>query len=176
MEGQKTLVFSNGHEFVQTASDKTTRIELHCQSLFDPPINVVLLVKAAAQGLSIDSVLNDLNTLMPNYRFYYLLQKGLELCNELKSLGGAMLSAIEKKDNETIALIRAKHEGVMQNLVMEIRKKQVEEAQKNIDSLRQNRSSQNDSGMFELNFKDERYLPFEGAGVQKIQTGRGNSF
>jgi len=26
-------------------------------------------------------------------------------------------------------------------------------------------SAQNDSGMFELNFKDERYLPFEGAGV-----------
>ena len=25
-------------------------------------------------------------------------------------------------------------------------------------------SAQNDSGMFELNFKDERYLPFEGAG------------
>ena len=26
-------------------------------------------------------------------------------------------------------------------------------------------SAQNDGGMFELNFKDERYLPFEGAGV-----------
>jgi len=26
-------------------------------------------------------------------------------------------------------------------------------------------SGQNDAGMFELNFKDERYLPFEGAGV-----------
>ncbi len=26
-------------------------------------------------------------------------------------------------------------------------------------------SAQNDAGMFELNFKDERYLPFEGAGV-----------
>ena len=26
-------------------------------------------------------------------------------------------------------------------------------------------SAQNDSGMFELTFKDERYLPFEGAGV-----------
>jgi hypothetical protein len=26
-------------------------------------------------------------------------------------------------------------------------------------------SGQNDSGMFELNFRDERYLPFEGAGV-----------
>ena len=52
-------------------------------------------LKAAAQGLSIASVLNDLNTPMPNYRFYYLLQKALELCGELKSLGGAMLSAIE---------------------------------------------------------------------------------
>jgi len=26
-------------------------------------------------------------------------------------------------------------------------------------------NAQNDSGMFELNFRDERYLPFEGAGV-----------
>lgn len=109
--------------------------------LFEPPIDPALLVKAAAQGLSIASVLNDLNTPMPNYRFYYLLQKALELCNELKSLGGAMLSAIEKKDNETIALIRAKHENVMQNLVMEIKKKQLEEAQKNIESLQQNRKA-----------------------------------
>ena len=78
----------------------------HCQNiegvfrklpLFEPPIDPALLVKAAAQGLSISSVVNDLNTAMPNYRFYYLLQKALELCNELKSLGSAMLSAIEKK-------------------------------------------------------------------------------
>ncbi|ESS71646.1 hypothetical protein MGMO_93c00040 [Methyloglobulus morosus KoM1] len=109
--------------------------------LFEPPIDPALLVKAAAQGLSIASLLNDLNTPMPNYRFYYLLQKALELCNELKSLGGAMLSAIEKKDNESIALIRAKHEGVMQNLMMEIKTKQLEEAQKNIESLLQNRKT-----------------------------------
>jgi hypothetical protein len=109
--------------------------------LFEPPIDPALLVRAAAQGLSIASVLNDLNTPLPNYRFYYLLQKALELCGELKSLGGAMLSAIEKKDNESIALIRAKHEGVMQSLMMEIKKKQLEEAQKNLESLLQNRRS-----------------------------------
>ncbi|PGT56989.1 neuraminidase-like domain-containing protein [Bacillus thuringiensis] len=132
-----------------TLADRLYKIR-HCQNiegvfrklpLFEPPIDPALLVKAAAQGLSIESVLNDLNTPMPNYRFYYLLQKALELCNELKSLGGAMLSAIEKKDNETITLIRAKHEGVMQNLVMEIKKKQLEEAQKNIESLMQNRKT-----------------------------------
>ncbi|BBB92591.1 MAG TPA: neuraminidase-like domain-containing protein [Methylomusa anaerophila] len=132
-----------------TLADRLYKIR-HCQNiegvfrklpLFEPPIDPALLVKAAAQGLSIASVLNDLNAPMPNYRFYFLLQKALELCTELKSLGGAMLLAIEKKDNETIALIRAKHEGVMQNLVMEIKKKQLEEAQKNIESLLQNRKT-----------------------------------
>lgn len=132
-----------------TLADRLYKIR-HCQNiegifrklpLFEPPIDPALLVKAAAQGLSIASVLNDLNTPMPNYRFYYLLQKALELCNELKSLGAAMLSAIEKNDNEAIALIRAKHEGVMQNLMMEIKNKQLKEAQKNLDSLRQNRKT-----------------------------------
>ena len=129
--------------------------------LFEPPIDPALLVKAAAQGLSIASVLNDLNTPMPNYRFYYLLQKALELCNELKSLGGGMLSAIEKKDNETIALIRAKHESVMQNLVMEIKKKQLEEAQKNIESLLQNRKGPEERMKYYLKLSglDEGLVP-----------------
>ena len=130
--------------------------------LFEPPIDPALLVKATAQALSIASVVNDLNTSMPNYRFYYLLQKALELCNELKSLGGAMLSAIEKKDNETISLIRAKHEGTMNNLMMEIKKLQLEEAQKNIESLVQNRKSPEARMQYYLQLigeKDESKIP-----------------
>ena len=132
-----------------TIGDRLFKIR-HCENiegifrmlpLFEPPIDPALLVRAAANGLSIASVLNDLNTPMPNYRFYYLLQKALELCGELKSLGGALLSAIEKKDNESLSLIRAKHESSMHNLVMEIKKLQVEEAQMTIDSLHQNRKS-----------------------------------
>ena len=107
--------------------------------LFEPPIDPALLVKAAAQGLSIASVLNDLNTPLPNYRFYYLLQKSLELCGELRTLGNSLLNAIEKKDNESFALLRSRHENALQNLVMEIRKKQLEEAQKNLETLEQNR-------------------------------------
>lgn len=132
-----------------TLADRLFKIR-HCQNiegvfrmlpLFEPAIDPALLVKAAAQGLSISSVVNDLNTAMPNYRFYYLLQKSLELCNELKSLGGAMLSAIEKKDNETMSLIRARHEGTMNNLMMEIKKLQLEESQKSLESLYQNRKA-----------------------------------
>lgn len=128
-----------------TVADRLFKIR-HCQNiqgvfrklpLFEPPIDPGLLVQAAAMGLKISDVTNDLNTPMPNYRFYYLLQKALELCNELKSMGGAMLSAIEKQNNETIALMRARHESSMQNLVMEVKKMQLEEAERTIASLQQ---------------------------------------
>ncbi len=133
--------------------------------LFEPPIDPSLLVKAAAQGLSIDSVLNDLNTPMPNYRFYYLLQKALELCGELKSLGAAMLSAIEKKDNEAVALMRAKHESTMHNLVMEIKKHQLEEAQKSLETLQQNRQAPEERMKYYLKLSglDESAVPSENA-------------
>ena len=132
-----------------TLADRLFKIR-HCQNiqgvvrklpLFEPPIDPALLVDAAANGVNMDSVLDDLNTPMPNYRFYYLLQKALEICGELKSMGGAVLSAIEKKDNEAVALIRAKHESSLHNLVMEIKKHQLEEAAKSLEGLEQNRKS-----------------------------------
>jgi len=110
-------------------------------SLFEPPIDPALLVAATAQGLSLSSVLNDLNGPVPNYRFNYLLQKAFELTNEVKSLGNTLLSLKEKKDGEALSILRAKHEVVMNNLTMEIKKKQLEETQKSLDSLLENRKS-----------------------------------
>ena len=99
-------------------------------NLFEPPIDPALLVQAAAQGLSIGSVLNDPGTPMPNYRFNYLLQRALEVCSEVKSLGNALLSALEKKDGETLSMLRAQHDTRIQSLVMEVKKLQLEEAEK----------------------------------------------
>ena len=130
-----------------TIDDRLFKIR-HCENiagvfrklpLFEPPIDPGLLVQAAAQGLSLSSVLNDLNSPMPNYRFYYLLQKALEVCNELKTLGNAFLSAKEKGDNEALSRLRATHERSIHNLVMDVRKLQVEESSKSFDALQQSR-------------------------------------
>jgi hypothetical protein len=136
-------------EYWDTVADRLFKIR-HCLniegvfrklSLFEPPIDPALLVQAAAQGLSISSVLNDLSTPMPNYRFNYLLQRALEVTSEVKSLGNALLSALEKKDGESLSLLRAQHDTRIQNLMMEVRNKQLEEAEKSLDSLIQNRKS-----------------------------------
>jgi len=76
---------------------------------------------------------------MPNYRFNYLLQKALELCSELKTLGNAFLSAKEKRDSEELSQLRARHESSIQNLIMELRKQQLDEAGKTLEALQQSR-------------------------------------
>ena len=78
--------------------------------MFAPPINPALLVKAVAAGVDISSALNDLNAPLPHYRFNIMLQKASEVLNDVKALGGALLSAVEKKDAEALALLRQRQE------------------------------------------------------------------
>ena len=104
-------------------------------SLFAPPINPALLVKAAAAGLDIGSVLAEVNAPLPHYRFQVLSQKATELCSELKSLGAALLAALEKRDAEKLGLLRAEQETALLKFTEEVRKKQVEEAKQQIEVL-----------------------------------------
>ena len=55
--------------------------------LFAPPISPALLVAAAAAGVDLSSVLSNTNAGTPFYRFSFMVQKALELCAEVRSLG-----------------------------------------------------------------------------------------
>ena len=109
--------------------------------LFEPPIEPGLLVRAAAAGVDIGSALNDLTAALPYYRFQVMAQKATELCNELKSLGASLLSVLEKRDAEKLAMMRAEHESSLLKRIELTKKLQVDEAQKNIDSLRKSRET-----------------------------------
>ncbi|MCG7893955.1 MAG: neuraminidase-like domain-containing protein [Candidatus Thiodiazotropha taylori] len=107
--------------------------------LFAPPIDPALLVKAAAAGLDISSALNDINAPLPYYRFNVMAQKATELCAELKSLGATMLSALEKRDAEDLALLRTRHEVTLLKRVEQVKKDQVEEAKESLTALQKSR-------------------------------------
>jgi hypothetical protein len=104
-------------------------------ALFAPPINPAILVRAAAAGIDIGSVLNDMNAPLPAYRFAAMVQKASELVNEVKMLGAALLSALEKKDTETISLLRASQEIRVQNATILLKKKQIEDSQNVLSNL-----------------------------------------
>ncbi len=96
--------------------------------LFEAPIDPALLVQAAAAGVDLGAVLSDLNAPLGYYRFSYLLPKAVELCAEVKSLGVALLAALEKKDAEALSNLRASQETVMLRLARQVKEQQVHEA------------------------------------------------
>ncbi len=104
-------------------------------ALFAPPINPGLLVRAAAAGLDIGSVLSDMNSPLPHYRFAVMIQKASELCSEVQALGSALLQAMEKKDAEDLALLRSSNGISVLKAVLEVKKQQVEEATHNLEAL-----------------------------------------
>jgi hypothetical protein len=126
-----------------TVADRLFKIR-HCMNiegvvqqlpLFEPPIDPALLVQAAAQGVDLASVLSDLSAPLPYYRFSYMLQKALEICSECRSLGAALLSALEKKDAEYVGLLRATHETNVLNMMEDVKKRQEEEANDQVAAL-----------------------------------------
>jgi hypothetical protein len=97
--------------------------------LFAPRIDPGILVSAVAHGVDLKTVLNDLNTPAPLYRFSTVYQKALEFCNDVKAFGAALLAALEKRDAEGLALMRASQEANLLNLVKEVKIQQLQEAQ-----------------------------------------------
>jgi Tc toxin complex TcA C-terminal TcB-binding domain len=126
-----------------TVADRLFKIR-HCMNiegvvrplaLFDPPLDPGMLVKAAAAGIDIGSVVNGLNRPVGPVRCLTMIQKALELCNEVRSLGGALLSAMEKSDAERLALTRQRHEIQIQQMAQEARFLQWKSAQESTKSL-----------------------------------------
>src|SRR5262249_49034678 len=103
--------------------------------LFEPPIDPGLLAKAAAAGLDVGAIVSGINQPLPLVRFQFLVQKAAEICQEVKSLGNNLLSAIEKEDNEALSILRAKHERVILGLAETVRYSQWQEAIKGREGL-----------------------------------------
>jgi hypothetical protein len=105
-------------------------------ALFAPPIDPGMLVRAAAAGLDISTVLAGLNAPTPFYRFNVLSPKATELVQEIRALGNSLLSALEKKDGEALALLRSDLEIKVLKAVRDVKNLQISEASEQIDILK----------------------------------------
>jgi len=104
-------------------------------ALFEPPIDPALLVKAAAAGLDLAAVLSDMNAPPQAYRFNILAAKAVDFCRDVKSLGDQLLKALEKKDAEELAVLRASNEITILKSISNIKKLQIEEVEYGIKSI-----------------------------------------
>ena len=132
-----------------TLADRLFKIR-HCMNiegmvrqlaLFDPPIDPGMLVKAAAAGIDIGSILGGLNQPTSLVRASVVIQKALQLCAEVRGLGSSLLSAIEKGDGEHLALLRQSHEIKLQQMTQDVRFLQWKQAQEATEALLRGRAS-----------------------------------
>jgi hypothetical protein len=132
-----------------TIADRLYKIR-HCMdidgverqlALFSPPIDPAMLINAAAQGISLGSILSDLSSPPPIYRFTYLIQKANEFCSEVKSLGSSLLSVLEKKDGEELGRLRASQETAILDLMTAVKERQVLDARVSKEGLLKSRET-----------------------------------
>ncbi len=121
----------------------------HCENLqgvvqplplFDPPLDPGVLVQAAAAGIDVGSIVSGLNQPVGPVRSLTRIQKAIELCNEVKSFGSALLSAFEKGDGELLAQLRQNHELTLQQMTQNVRFLQWKQAQESTQSLLRTRA------------------------------------
>jgi hypothetical protein len=103
--------------------------------LFEPPIDPALLVRARAAGVDLSAVLAGLYAPLPLRRFELLLRRAQDLAAEVRALGGELLAALEKRDNERLSLLRSDHEIVLLDKVREAKRTAIDEARETSASL-----------------------------------------
>jgi len=116
------------------------RVRSGVGTLFGPPIDPAVLVRAAAQGLDVEDVLSGLTEPSLPHRFGVVIQKAMQVAGEVKALGSTLLSAIEKRDAEELSLLRTRHERALSSIQRDIRTKQVAEADAQVVALKATRA------------------------------------
>ncbi|GAA0994539.1 hypothetical protein GCM10009555_087220 [Acrocarpospora macrocephala] len=100
--------------------------------LFEPPVDVMALVRGAAAGLSPDQVTAGLAVAVPHYRFSFLHRKAQDLVDRLRQFGNDLLGVLERRDNEELTLLQNRQEGTIYTLTRGIREAQVKVATENL--------------------------------------------
>ncbi|MES2134273.1 MAG: neuraminidase-like domain-containing protein, partial [Bacteroidota bacterium] len=111
-------------------------------ALFQPPINPLDLVKAAAAGNNIQAMASSTSLLSP-YRYSSAINAANGLCGILIELGNSLLSVIEKNDAEKLSVLRNTQEGQILNLITQTKTDRISELQATIASLNANIESAN---------------------------------
>ncbi|MFQ8433664.1 neuraminidase-like domain-containing protein [Amaricoccus sp. W119] len=136
--------------------------------LLDPSIDVELLVRATAAGLDLGQVIAGLYAPPPHYRFSVLAARASELAAETRTLGGALLAAIEKRDAERLSQLRSTNELAMLERVEAVRLLQIDEAEANVAALRATRE------LTESRYEQyQRLIGREGSAAPSVGASRG---
>jgi hypothetical protein len=143
-------------------------------ALFEPPINPMALVSAAAGGMSLADAIASVSAVdVPHYRFTFLVAKAQDLAQKLTQLGSELLGAMEKRDAEALNRLQTTQEGIILTLTRDMQKAQLEEARTNLTSLQQASENAHKRMQVYSDMVNTDYLPTEGTQIDLLKAAFG---
>lgn len=144
-------------------------------ALFAPPIDPAMLVKAKASGVSISEALADASSALPYYRFKVMVEKAKEIVRDIQQMGRDLLSAFEKYDYETLALLRVNHEKTALMLQKTLAEMEVTELERELETTETEEETlqaeqEQQTGFFKKSEKESKYEKAMD-GIKKVQEG-----
>ncbi|WP_088889118.1 hemopexin repeat-containing protein [Leptolyngbya ohadii] len=142
--------------------------------LFQPPIDPMALVAAAASGGGIAaSAMAGGVVNVSDYRFDALMAKARDLVGKLKNLSDTLLSTLEKKDAEELSLLQNQQDEVMLSLVTELKIQQIKEAVESLNNLVETKKRAEEQRNHYVQLIDRGYLPEEHTQIRMMSVAAG---
>jgi len=110
-------------------------------ALFEPPIDPGMLVRAAAAGVDLGSVIASLNAPPPMHRFRFLVQRAVGLAEQLRHFGAETLKVLEQRDAEKLATLRQTNETALLEAVRDVQKTKIKQVEEEVAWLALQRES-----------------------------------
>lgn len=132
-----------------TVSDRLFKVR-HCMNLqgqvrqlalYEAPLDPGLVARMAASGVRLSDAIADAEVGLCAYRFTTVWQRAYELCQDVRSLGSSLLGALERRDGEELARVRAAQEANLLQAIRAVKVHQLDEARANHEALQSSRDA-----------------------------------
>lgn len=97
-------------------------------ALFEPPVNPMMLVAAGAAGINLADVPISYATDIPYFRFAKMIAFAKEVSERVVDFGRQILGALERNDEERLAILRTVQEKTILDLTTAVKEKEIEAA------------------------------------------------
>jgi hypothetical protein len=108
---------------------------------FAPEIDPRVLVRARAEGVSLEDVLGATSGNLPPYRFSFLIERAKQHTATVQAFGAALQSALERKDVEELARLRAVHQQNLLAVATRSRQDEIDAAHDGVEALERQRTA-----------------------------------
>lgn len=106
-------------------------------ALLAPEIDPATRVAAAALGLPLEELVADAAREVPPYRFSYLIDRAKGYASTLSAFGGALLGALDRRDNAALTKIRSEQALSLARLTTSQRELDVDVAEEGLAAVEQ---------------------------------------